>query len=64
MPAYLYRVRDKTGKLLEGKIEASSEREAADILRRGSFYNFSGGRKGSCKATLQREIKLGGGGKR
>ncbi len=64
MPAYLYRARDKSGKLLEGKIEASSEREAADILRRGGVFITSLEEEKALKATLQREIKLGGGGKK
>ena len=64
MPAYLYRVRDKTGKLLEGKIEASSEQEAADILRRGEVFITSLEEEKARKATLKREIKLGGGGKK
>ena len=59
MPAYLYRARDKTGKLLEGRIEAQSEQEAAAILRRGGVFITSLEEEKAIKATLKREITLG-----
>ncbi|HQE25963.1 MAG TPA: type II secretion system F family protein, partial [Candidatus Atribacteria bacterium] len=59
MPAYLYRARDKTGKLLEGRIEAQSEQEAAAILRRGEVFITSLEEEKARKATLKREITLG-----
>jgi len=61
MPTYLYRARDKSGKLLEGRIEAQSEQEVVATLRRGGVFITSLEEEKAAKSSLQREIHLGGG---
>ncbi len=38
MPIYNYQARDKTGKIVRGKVEALSEREAASLVRDQSLF--------------------------
>ncbi len=64
MPVYLYRARDRAGKLLEGRTEAHSEQELAALLRQQGLFITSLEEEKPLKSTLQREITLGGGKKK
>ncbi len=64
MPVYLYRARDRAGKLLEGRTEAQSEQEVAALLRQQGLFITSLEEEKPLKSALQREITLGGGKKK
>lgn len=56
---YAYKVRDRSGKLLEGKLEADSQPLVLSKLRSMGYIPVSIEREGE-KATLKKEIKIPG----